>query len=71
MLRPSTRFGLVLRSVRESHQLTQEQLSQLSSIPQETISRLETGKTTQPTLDTLLALCRALNFPVEKLLKAL
>lgn len=49
-----------LTRAREALGLTQEELSTLSGVPQETISRIEGGKTKRPRTETLQPLTRAL-----------
>jgi transcriptional regulator with XRE-family HTH domain len=52
-------FGKVLREVRDSRGLTQEQLGELTDLTSESISLYERGLR-QPTLKTLLQLAAAL-----------
>ena len=64
------RIGTRLRQLRESARLSQEQLSARSGLPQETISRLESGVRT-PRLATFKKLARGLALPLDKLLRAI
>lgn len=58
-------FGLVIRRLRKERNLSQEQLSQSSSLGRAFISQLERGKQ-QPTLVTIFELAGALNvFPAR------
>ncbi|WP_190824806.1 helix-turn-helix transcriptional regulator [Saccharopolyspora pogona] len=50
----------MLEHLRETAHLTQRDLARLAGITQETLSQLETGKSTRPRLDTLTKLCEAL-----------
>ncbi len=51
-------------SLRQSQNITQQQLSDLSGVKQPVIARLETGKT-DPQLSTLLKLLTSLNVKLE------
>ncbi|MEX3555758.1 MAG: helix-turn-helix transcriptional regulator [Burkholderia gladioli] len=56
-------FGRVLRSLRKERHATQESLAFSASRDRTYISILELGQRS-PTLDTMVALCRALNVPL-------
>jgi transcriptional regulator with XRE-family HTH domain len=55
-----------LRTIREQHGLTQAQLADKSHVAQNSISRLERGRT-RPTFQTALALASALGIAPETL----
>ncbi len=59
---------LRLREIREERGLTQVQLFYLSGIPQQTLSRLETGTTRVVDLDMLDLLAKALNVKPKDLI---
>jgi DNA-binding XRE family transcriptional regulator len=60
-------IGSRLRSVRKSMGLTQEQVASRSGIPQESLSRIETGQR-QPRIETLRRLSAGLGMGVPELL---
>jgi len=53
-------FGLVIRELRKERELSQERLSEISSLDRSFISHLEGGKK-QPSLVTIFQLAKALN----------
>jgi transcriptional regulator with XRE-family HTH domain len=61
------RIGLRVRALRRSKGLTQAELAERAERSNEAVSGLERGKY-QPTLDTLLAVAKALDVPVSELL---
>lgn len=52
---------ITLKEARTKKQLTQEALEELSGVNQATISAIESGRVTQPTIQTVCALAEALN----------
>jgi transcriptional regulator with XRE-family HTH domain len=60
----------VLRSLREARGWDQQQLSTVSGVNQSVISRLERGLQMDLKVSVLLALSRALQTPIERLLLA-
>jgi transcriptional regulator with XRE-family HTH domain len=56
-----------LREARRRAKLTQEQLAAKSSVDQTTISSLETGRHSNPTLDTVERLAKALGIAPSRL----
>jgi transcriptional regulator with XRE-family HTH domain len=60
---------LTVRSARErlTPRMTQRMLAQLSGVDQTTISSLETGRHTNPTIDTVDRLAKALGIPPSEL----
>ncbi len=58
---------VTVREARKQRGLTQQQLSELSGVDQTTISDLETGRHTNPRLDTIKALAEALGIAPSKL----
>ena len=59
----------VLKSLRESHNLTQEQLAERVLVTRQAVSRWETGET-QPNTDTLKLLSREYDVSINTLLGA-
>jgi transcriptional regulator with XRE-family HTH domain len=59
--------GEYLRIAREAKGLSQRRLALLSGINQSTVIRVERGDHTNPSPDTLKALARALELPLEEL----
>lgn len=57
-----------LRTLREQRGLTQEQLSTLSDVSQNQISKLESGQARNPSYATVAALARALRVDVAAIL---
>jgi transcriptional regulator with XRE-family HTH domain len=57
-------FGRRLKSIREAAGLTQEQVAERTHGDAKYLSALENGRSS-PTLDTIMALARALNMPVS------
>jgi DNA-binding XRE family transcriptional regulator len=60
-------FGLTLRKLRTSQNLTQETLAFAVNLDRTYISLLEQGRRS-PTLDTVVALCRGLDFSIVEFL---
>ena len=60
-------FGAVIRRLRKERDLSQDELSTISSLDRAFISKLECGKQ-QPTLVTMLELASALNVSVTRML---
>ena len=49
-----------LKELKEKSKLTTKQISDLSGIPESTISRILSGQTDNPTFDTVCALVKAM-----------
>jgi len=64
----SKAFGIALRKLRISKELTQEQLGFEAELRRTYISSLELGEK-QPSLSTIYRLANALEIPMSKLLK--
>lgn len=60
--RHNVAYGITLRRLRQQKNLTQEQLGFDSGVARNHISRLEMGLMS-PSLNTIIALCQALNVP--------
>jgi transcriptional regulator with XRE-family HTH domain len=59
-------FGIQLRRLRESQNLSQQELADLADLAKITIQRIENAKFSV-TFDVLISLARALNLPVKEL----
>lgn len=59
-----------VKRLRDDRGYKQDDLAVASGIKQQTISDIEAGRTTNPRLDTLLALARALEISVSELIDA-
>lgn len=58
-------MGMMLREVRESQKMTQEELEKKSGVSRQTISAIENGKTTNVKSGTLIALAKALGTTID------
>lgn len=58
---------MTFRQCRESHGLTQEQLSALADVPQATISVIERGGVANPRFDTVAKLAAAMKLSAEQM----
>lgn len=56
-----------LREMRERAGMNQIKLSNLSGVPQQTISSIESGARQSPTIDTMAALCRVLGCTLDEI----
>lgn len=61
------KFGGNLRSIREEHSYSLEQLADLANVAKSTLHRIEKG-TSSPNLDLLISVARALKMDVHELL---
>ncbi len=61
-------FGKKLKALREAKGLTTREFANIADIAYSQVWTLENGKT-DPSLTTLLAICRALDISIEKLLR--
>lgn len=57
-----------LRYMREKKGLTQYRLSEVSGIPQQTISAIENGTRKNPGIETLLPIAKALHCTIDDLI---
>ncbi len=62
-------FAKTLRRLREAKGLTQGELADRAGLHRVYVTKLETGAETNPTLDTLRCLAKALGVPTSKLLE--
>jgi len=63
------RFGMVLKRLREARGLTQQALADKAKVTDAYIAQLETGVRTNPTIDTLKKLAKALKVTVGELVE--
>ncbi|ARL04297.1 MULTISPECIES: helix-turn-helix domain-containing protein [Burkholderia] len=70
MLSQNLAFGRALRSLRKARKTTQRDLAVFARLDRSYISTLELGESS-PTLDTMLALCRALDITLTDLAAAI
>ena len=59
---------ILLKKYREKAGLSQNQLAELSNLPQQTISAIESGARKNPGVETLLPLARAMGCLVDDLI---
>ena len=62
-------IGKNIKKLRKQKGLSQDRLSKLANISYNTVIKLESGNITNPSIDTLQKLARALNVGVDDLLK--
>ena len=60
-------MGYRIKEIREQHNMTQEELSDLSGVSRTTISALENGTERATTTKTLMNIARALGVAVDAL----
>ena len=58
-----------LKKLREQKGLSQDRLSKLADVANNTIIKIEQGENVNPTLDTLKKLAKALDIGIEKLVE--
>ena len=56
-----------LKELKESCKLTTKQISNLSGVPESTISRILSGQTDNPTFDSVCAIVKAMGGSLDKL----
>ena len=67
MVKFSKDLGRNILLSRELLSLKQDELAAISNVKQETISKIETGATPNPQLETVLKICDALNMDLTEL----
>jgi len=70
MSREISQIGKNLKKLRKQKGLSQDRLSKLADISYNTVIKLESGGITNPSIDTLQKLTKALNVSVDDLLKS-
>jgi len=58
-----------VKRLREKMRLSQEKLARLANVSNNTIINIEAGKQDNPTIETLKKIAKALNMPIEDLIK--
>jgi len=58
-----------VRRLREKMGISQEKLARLADVSNNTIINIEAGKQGNPTIETLKKIAKALNTPIEDLIK--
>jgi len=58
-----------VKRLREKTGLSQEKLARLADVSNNTIINIEAGKQDNPTIETLKKIAKALNMPIEDLIK--
>jgi len=70
MLRKISQIGKNLKKLRKKKGLSQDRVSKLADISYNTVIKLESGGITNPTIETLQKIAKALNVSVDDLLKS-
>ena len=63
------RLATILRRIRESQELTQDEVARKANVTKPYLSQLETGARKNPSLPVLKRLAHALGVPVTELLE--
>lgn len=63
------RLAKIVKRLRGKQGLSQEKLARLADVSNNTIINIEAGKQDNPTIETLKKVAKALNVPVEDLIK--
>ena len=58
-----------VKRLREKMEISQEKLARLADVSNNTIINIEAGKQGNPTIETLKKIAKALNAPIEDLIK--
>jgi len=58
-----------MKKLRQAKDLSQDRLSKLADVSYNSIIKLETGGITNPTIETLQKIAKALNVSVDELIK--
>ena len=69
MSREISTIGKNIKKLRKQKGLSQDRLSKLADISYNTVIKLESGGITNPSIDTLQKLSKALNVSVDDLLR--
>jgi len=65
-----SQIGKNLKKLRKKKGLSQDRVSKLADISYNTVIKLESGGITNPTIETLQKIAKALNVSVDDLLKS-
>jgi len=63
------KIGKNIKKLRQAKDLSQDRLSKLADVSYNSIIKLETGRITNPTIETLQKIAKALEVQVDDLLK--
>ena len=63
------KIGKNIKKLRQAKELSQDRLSKLADVSYNSIIKLETGRITNPTIETLQKIAKALGVSVDILLK--
>jgi len=63
------KIGKNIKKLRQAKSLSQDRLSKLADVSYNSIIKLETGGITNPTIDTLQKIAKALDVSVDDLIK--
>jgi len=69
MSREISQIGKNLKKLRKQRGLSQDRLSKLADISYNTVIKLESGGITNPTIETLQKMAKALGVSVDELIK--
>lgn len=69
MSREISQIGKNLKKFRQQKGLSQDRLSKMADVSYNTIIKLERGGITNPTIETLQKIAKALNISVDDLIK--
>ena len=70
MSREISQIGKNLKKLRKQKGLSQDRLSKLADISYNTVIKLESGGITNPTIETLQKMAKALGVSVDELIKS-
>ncbi len=59
-----------IKQLREKNGLSQEKLARLANVSNNTMVNIESGKQTNPTIETVSKIAKALSVEIEELLKS-
>jgi len=65
----SSKIGEKIRRIRQQKKMSQDRLSKKADLALNTIVKIETGESPNPTLDTLQKIAKALDVSLDQLLK--
>jgi len=66
----SSKIGESIRKLRQQKKISQDRLSKEAYLALNTIVKIETGENSNPTLETLKKIAKALDISLDKLIKS-
>ncbi|OIP76028.1 DNA-binding protein [bacterium (Candidatus Gribaldobacteria) CG_4_9_14_3_um_filter_36_15] len=66
----SSKIGESIRKLRQQKKISQDRLSKEADLALNTIVKIETGENSNPTLETLKKIAKALDISLDKLIKS-